>query len=362
MDLGLGRNGKRKRLTVTVRGTKKDAERRERELLQQRDQGEIILPSKETLGRFLERWLTTIRVEPTTKQRYAGIVQKYWTPVLGHLALSAVREYHIAEAENRWLAGRLSSSSVVQHHAVLHRALKMATRWRLLVSNPMEGMERPKLHQKPGQAFDLDQLDTFLRAIDGHPYALLFRLAVRTGMRIGEILGLTWSSVKLDASKAHLTQQWNANLRMFKQVKGHRAQWPVDLDEELVSELRQARKDWLERRLRAGAAWQDHDLVFCTDIGNVQSYSSVYHAFKRLLQAHGLPADFRLHDLRHTHFTHLLEDGTGVNTVQQRAGHATPAFTLARYGHSLPGSQKAAAERFAAANRTRAAQRASAER
>lgn len=341
--------GRYKRITRTVRGTKKQAEQVLAQLVAETSQGTYTPPSREALGAFLERWLGTLNAAPRTRQTYTSIVRQRWTPALGGVRLDRLRPEQIAAAEHQWLGEGLSSSTVLLFHAVLQRALKQAVAWDLLAASPMARVHRPRPSAFEPVILDRDQLRRFRTAIETHHYRIPYLLMVVGGLRAGEVLGLRWQDVDLERGVVRLVQQYHVQLKTFARVKSARSRRPIDLPESLIATLRAHRQQQAEtRRLAEPFGTVDHDLVCSRDDGRPLTYNTVYRCFKRLLRVHGLPLATRPHDLRHAMATHMLADGAPLHAVQERLGHASAAFTLERYGHVLPGSQRQAAETFAA--------------
>jgi integrase len=176
------------------------------------------------------------------------------------------------------------------------------------------------------------------------PHYALYLMAILTGMRQGELMGLRWRDVDLVLGVAAIQQTFYqmGKLLLFKEPKTPRARRNVTLPKVLIEELRRVREQQAGYRTLFGSEHQDHDLIFCQPNGKpLRANNIVRRDFKRVLKRAGLP-QIRFHDLRHCHATLLLRQGVHPKVVQERLGHSTPAFTLQVYSHVLPGMQEEA--------------------
>jgi integrase len=233
-------------------------------------------------------------------------------------------------------------------HVTLHAALKQAVREGYLGRNPVDAVERPTVERVEFQILNEDQTRQLLIAALGSPFETIFYLALTTGMRKGELLGLKWSD--LDAEKGILFVQRQlqqiarqGSVLVPPKTKAGRRQ--INLGQGTLAQLKAHRERQEQLKIVARGQWQEHDLIFTTGIGTFLDQSKVSKEFKRLLRNAGLPS-IRFHDLRHTSLSFLLGMGTPVNTVQRRAGHSKASVTTDVYGHSLDGSQEEAAQKI----------------
>jgi integrase len=183
----------------------------------------------------------------------------------------------------------------------------------------------------------------------GCALAAVITTALYSGLRLGELLGLRWRDIDLDAGRLSI-QQTLPRMRnggmIFRQPKTHRSRRAVSVPVALVDGLRAHKAAQARSRLLAGPAWQDGDLAFTDGLGAPVSYTRLSRAFQEMLSSANLPR-IHLHDLRHTMATLMLAAGEHPKVVSERLGHATVAITLDTYSHVLPGLQAAAAERLA---------------
>ena len=179
-------------------------------------------------------------------------------------------------------------------------------------------------------------------------YGMLVRLALATGLRHGELLGLRWQDVDLLTGLLSVRQtcQWLSREGFtFREPKTYRSARAVALPESALAALRDYRAIQLERRLSAGPAYVDNDLVFADPVGRPTHPSTLRQAWLRMTKAAELTG-LRFHDLRHTHASLLLQRGVHAKVVSERLGHSTTAITLDIYSHVTPTLQVDAAREF----------------
>jgi integrase len=176
-----------------------------------------------------------------------------------------------------------------------------------------------------------------------------WRVLAMTGIRRGELLGLSWDAVDLDTARLAITRTLigGKGAPRFSEPKTKRGRRSVALDSETVTALGEHRERQLDERAAWGPAYEPHDLVFCRENGTPIWPRSFSRSFDNHVRNAGLPR-IRLHDLRHTHATLALAAGVHPKVVQERLGHATIAITLDIYSHAVPALQEDAAEKIAA--------------
>jgi integrase len=348
---------KRRRLWMTVTGTKKDAQRACTAALAQRDHGIDILPAKLTVGEYLQRWLRDYaanNVAPSTFARYLGIVKHHWTPTIGAIRLLDLRPAHIQAAQAAALAsgradgaqGGLSRRTVLHHHRLLHEALKHAVELQLMASNPADAVRPPRPERHEVRALDGNEVTTLLEAARATPLFAFLTMAVTTGARLGELLALRWEDLNLDARTMHITRTVGripGRGLTFGPPKTHRSRRTIALSSSAVAALGYHRHAQVEQHLKLGPAYGDQGLVFASPTGHVWDCSNLRRGFERLLQEVGIKR-IRIHDLRHTAATLMLLEGQPAKVVAEMLGHATVALTLDTYSHILPGMQRRAAD------------------
>lgn len=343
--------GKRKQRTKGGFPTKREAQRHLNDQLARLDRGSYAAPSRLTVGDYLAgEWLPAIKatVRPSTYAGYERGVRLHVRPHIGGIRLQGLSGGQLT-ALYRQLEGTLAPSSVCGVHTVIGRALRDAERWGRVPRNVARLADPPKPGQSRANAWTATELRRFLDHVQDERLFALWRLAATTGMRRGELAGLAWRWVDLDAGRLAVEQQ-------LVPVKGGVALGPpktarsrrtVALDPETVRVLSRHRDTQLLERDFAGDAYDDQDLVFCNRLGGPIRPEALSRAFTRHRKAAGIPTG-SMHTLRHTAATLALTEGVPVHIVAARLGD-NPATMLRVYSHLLPSSDELAAERVATA-------------
>jgi len=361
LDVHDPETGKRKRKWHSFAGTKREAQIECSRLVTEFAQGSYVEPSRTTLAAFFDHWLTHIepQVAPRTHERYREIARKNLVPLLGQIVLIKLRPDQIAAAYSKALksgrrdgGGGLSPRTVHHMHRILKRALATAVRWRMLLHNPADNVDPPKVERRKMSTLDPAETARLLARFRGTRMFAPVLLAVMCGLRRGEITALRWGSVDLTRRQLSIvesTEQTTKGTRS-KETKSGRAR-TVAMPSLVVDELGRARLDQAEELLRVGVRLTDQTHVVAQVDGQPLQPNSLTHEFVRLLgKARDLPR-IRFHDLRHSHATHLLASGVHPKVAQERLGHSSVSITLDLYSHVLPGVLDDAAAKVDAASR-----------
>lgn len=358
VTVDLGRDpitGKRIRKQRSVKGTRRDAEKVLRQLEYEADTGRLAMaPDTLTLAGYLESWLKEIRTRTRTRthEEYQAQLENRVIPALGQVRLSQLRPQHLQQLYSNIMSGpRLDGKpgnpgprTVQLIHRILHKALADALRLRLISVNPADAVVPPRPEKREMDTLTAEETARLLDAAAGQPYEAAFYLALFTGMRQGEILGLRWRDVDWENSVL-MVRQVVARTRgglKIEAPKTEKSRRSIPVGGVVLSALRRQRARQAEERLAAGENWVDNDLVFPGRNGNPMHPSVLYRRFQQILKAAGLP-HIRFHDSRHTHATLLLQQGVHPKIVQERLGHASITLTMDTYSHVIPSLQREAA-------------------
>ena len=350
--------GKRKQQWITVKGTKKEAEKRLADMLHQLDTGTFMKPSKTTLAEYLERWLKDYAwpyLAPRTAEGYEFIMRQHLIPKLGNIILTQLKPEHLQKYYSEMLrSGRcdsscgLSAQTVRHHHTVLHKALQTAVEWGLLSRNAADAVRPPYAERPEMHTWSEDDITRFLESAKDTPYYALFYTALFTGMRRSEFLALKWSDIDLLLCQVyvnrslHQLRDGSIVYRAPKTAKGRRM---IALSPSVTLVLREHKEQQEATWSQLETLLKDDDLVFSTVDGKPLRPNTITRAWTVLAARAGLKV-IRLHDARHTHASIMLKQGIHPKIVQERLGHSSIAITLDTYSHVSPGLQEAAAKRF----------------
>jgi integrase len=351
-------SGKRKQQWISIKGTKKNAEKRLSELLAQIDTGALMKPSRTTLAEYLERWLQDyawLNLAPRTAEGYEHIIRRHLVPVLGNMPLTQLKPEHLQRYYSEKLAsGRCASSTglcaqtVRHHHPAIHKALQDAVEWGLLSRNPADAVSPPRVQRPAMQTWNEDDIMCFLETAKNTPYYALFYTALFTGMRRSEFLALRWGDVDFILSQVYVNRSLHVlkgGKVVFRQPKTTMGRRAVALPPSAILVFKEHWERQKLDRAMLGTPLTDEDLVFSHVDGTPLLPNTVTHAWIKLVHRTGLKG-IRLHDARHSHASLMLKQGIHPKIVQERLGHSTIAVTLDTYSHVAPGLQEAAAKRF----------------
>lgn len=360
-------DGDRRYVTKGGYRTRKEAEAALAEALTEHGQSPTapVEPSKMALATFLtDEWLPTLNgLKPTTRRNYKDLVDAYLAPHLGDEPLRDLTPGRIAKFYDLLrTSGRrrqsedgpkgLSESSVHHVHVALSAAMTYAVESGALRTSPVAALPRsarPKVNssQRPEMTvWSAEECRGFLASAIDDRLAPVFDLALNTGMRRGELVGLRWADVDLDGSMIAVRRNRVVVGYAAEEgtPKGNRAR-TIDIDTGTVAVLKAHRKRQLEERLAVGGAWTETGLVFTRENGTALHPQTLLWHLRKLSKAAGVPA-IRLHDLRHTHATLGLAAGVPVKVMQERLGHSSVAITMDLYSHVIPGMQADAAAKI----------------
>jgi integrase len=331
-------------------GNHQDAEKRLTELRHQYDTGSLLKPAgKVTVGEYLERWVRDYvkpNLSPRSFERYADVIRRYLVPAFGIEAINQLKPEHLQRQYTEWLNKGLSPRTVRYHHAVIHRALKIAVKWGLAGRNVADGVEIPHTNHTDMQTWGELELSQFLESVKNSKYYPLFYTALFTGMRRGELLALRWQDVDFIYSQIYVNRtlhQLKDGTYVYTQPKSEKSRRTIAMPPSLFLVLESYRKAKEVECNLLGITLKDSDLVFNT-LGKPWRPNTITRAWAVLAARAG--KRIRLHDARHTHASLMLKQGIHPKIVQERLGHASIQMTLDTYSHVVPGIQEAAAMSF----------------
>ncbi len=327
-------NGKKRYISGT---TKPEVKAKLRKLLEDRDAGIAYDSEGLTVERYMDRWLESIRdrVRPGTFKPYEAITRLHIKPTLGKTKLEKLTALQLETLYSQKLKAGLSARRVRYIHVTIRKALKDAVRLQLLSRNVADAATPPRPTKQEITPLTQDEIRTLLYAAKGDKLECLYVLACTTGMRQGELLGLMWKDVDLDAGTLRVNRSvYEGEINSPKTAAGNRT---IKLSKLAIAALKRHRINAAKLRI---SEW-----VFPNTKGTPIGHQNLHNrSWKPLLRNAGLPHSVRFHDLRHSCITLLLSKGIPVKMVSEMAGHGDVAITLSVYGHVLPHMQGACAD------------------
>lgn len=316
-----------------------------------RDKGIVVHDQNLTVAAYLDRWLEdsvrgTVRESTFSRDKY--LVTNHVVPVLGRVKLKNLNAMSLQRLYREKLDSGLSGSTVLKVHHALHKALSEAKRLRLIADNPAAEVKAPRASSQEMRPLSAPEAKQLLEAARSDRLEAFYVLAIHTGMRRGELLGLKWEDVDLDGSTVRvrrtLTRTGNGKGLALGEVKTKKSRRTVRLRPETVDALKSHRARQAVEKHAAGGVYEDRGLVFAGETGNLINPSNLrQRSFASLLKKAGLP-HVTLHDLRHTCASLLFQRNVNPKIVQELLGHASVAITLDTYSHMLPGMGGEAAD------------------
>jgi integrase len=343
--------GKRRQQWTSIKGTKKEAEKRLAEMLHEMDNGAFMKPHKTTLAEFIDRWLRDYvgpNLSPKTAEGYEHIMRKNIIPALGNMTLMQLKAEHLQRYYTEKTAGGLSGQTVRHHHTALHKALNTAVEWGVIARNVADAARPPKVVHREMQTWCEEDVTRFLEAAKATQYYALFYTALFTGMRRSEVLALRWKDIDLILSQVYVSRGLHCmkgGIIIYRPTKTAKGRRSIALSPSAYVVLREHREKCEADRKTLMEPLTDDTLVFSHGDGRPLLPNSVTHAWNRIARKTDLK-HIRLHDARHTHASIMLKQEVHPKIVQERLGHANISVTLDTYSHVAPGLQRKAAERF----------------
>ncbi|MBO5048989.1 MAG: site-specific integrase [Oscillospiraceae bacterium] len=301
------------------------------------DAGTYKAPCKMTVAQWLDIWVAEYlnSVKPLTKHNYNKQVQKHLKPALGAARLEALDTHTIQRFYNSLIASGLSPKTVKNVHGILHCALQQAIACDYISRNPADACKLPKVTKPEIKPLEPEEIARLLKEAEQDDYCNLFIVAMFTGMRQGELLGLAWECVDFQTGIITVKQQLqckdgNYFLETPKSGK-NRTILPAPI---VMDALRNQMERQQKEQEQAREMWDNQfGLVFTDALGKYLVRRTVVKHFKKISQRAGISDDARFHDLRHSFAVSSLYAGDDIKTVQANLGHATAQFTLDVYGH-----------------------------
>jgi integrase len=344
------RTGKRKQKSQSGFKTKKEAQAALAELVNTVEKGNYTEPVKKKFKEFTMNYMENMyrnRVKRTSYETAHNIVVTHIIPFFGDVDLNDVDQFLVHEFYQLKQKEGYSSAYVQRMHEMIRLILRVAYKWEVLHKDIASMLEPPRLIKKEMKVWTIDQVNTFLKFTKHSRYHPIYFLAAYTGMRKGEILGLTWDDVNfeertisINKTLAHPGKEY-----FLQSPKTKNSIRTIYIDDDIIKVLRKQKIKQNLEKLKYGGVYKEHNMVFAQETGEFVPPQGVNGLFARFIGQANLPR-IRFHDLRHTHATILLLMGTNPKLVADRLGHSTVQITLDTYSHVLPSMKQDLTEQF----------------
>ncbi len=324
---------------------RKEVARKMTDLKKELFDGTYVEPSNMKLSEWLDSWIEGRKssLAYSTYNNYKVMIRNHLKPEIGDLKLKELKTRQVQELLNYKLEegridgdGGLSPRTVKYIYQTLHAALEQAIKERLITNNVCKAVEVPKKQdEKQLHTWDKSQVNKFLETARGYDCFILHYLALNTGMRRGELLGLKWKDISLDKRRIEVNRQLVRTDQglIFKKVKTAAGNRTIPITDDVVTELKRHKIKQGENKLALGEAYnKKNDLVGSNKIGNPIDPRNLFREFKRVIKEAGLP-EIRFHDTRHTFSTLFLQNGGSIKILQQILGHSSITVTIDTYSH-----------------------------
>ena len=319
--------------------------------------------TKLRIGEYLvNEWLPNRKsnLKPSTFATYSNIIHSYLIPHVGNIRLEDMTarraekmfkdlEANGARGRSKLLSNALSAKTVSNIANVLNRAFRDAVRWDLIAQNPIAISVKPSKRSKEMSAWEPHELGLFISATSSERMSAVWHLAAVSGMRRGELLGLTWSDIDLDKRRMTIrnTRVRAGNATIDESPKSRKSRRTITLDERTIKALKRWKVTQAQERLSVGSLWPDTDGHVVTEVdGTLPNPNTFSRRFNAICKRLGL-REIRLHDLRHSYVVAARRSGVDVKTISERVGHADINVTLSVYDHVFVQDDEAAANSIA---------------
>lgn len=363
VSAGYDINGKRQRVTKMFEGTRRQAEKAAILFEQEVKQGKYVHEAKNyTLAAFVYNvWLPDYaqqQLAPKTLHRYKEMLDNRILPALGNIKLEQLRPVHINRFINDLAVaprldgrpGQLSPMTVRHHYRCLSAILQDAYKWGLIPENPCNRTEPPKVPRTRIRTLTEEETQQMLLSLQEQSLKgrTLIWLAIASGLREGEIMGLEWDDIDFadsTISVKRVSQYLPGRGVYTKAPKNESSQRTIAIPENVMALLREYRIEWLENKLKAGSLWQGTNRIFCTWDGRPGTPDWPLKWWHRFLMRAGLPK-VSFHSLRHLSATMLIAANVPLKNVSERLGHTNINTTTNIYAEALKSVDRQAAEKI----------------
>lgn len=341
---------KRRQKRVSGFKTKKDATEAMTTMINELNRGMYVETTNDTFSDYLDRWLKhkKTRVAHSTYEHYKTYVDNHIKPAIGNVLVHELRPLILQDFYDSLLEqNKLAKQSIRHIQRIVSNCLNLGVKMGEIKTNVSTAIDPIRISKKEQLYWNKHEVDIFLDAAKDHIHYIAFYLAIFTGMRQGEILGLKWDSIDFDNKTLYVQRglkkiEGGYELNDLKNSSSYRS---IAMSDGLYEELKKHRKRQNEIKLKIGEGYDNQDFVVATKVGTFVLPTNLGRAFRLICNKLEIPK-IRFHDLRHTHASLLFSQNIHPKIVQERLGHSSIEITLDTYSHMLPNMQESAAQKL----------------
>jgi integrase len=354
VDIGKDpRTGKRKQKSQSGFKTKKEAQAALAELVNGVEKGNYVEPTKKKFKEFALDYLENTYINRVKRSSYESsynVAVTHVIPFFGDIDINNIDQFLVHELYSLKLKEGYAPSYIQRMHEMVRLLLRVAFKWEILHKDISSMLEPPRVPKKEMKVWTIKQVNDFLKWTKHSRYHPIYFLAAWTGMRKGEILGLSWDDINFDEKTISIkkTLYRVKGEALLHEPKTKNSIRTIYMDDDIIRVLKMQKVKQNLERLRYGGVYKEHNMVFAQETGDYVNSQGVNGLFTRYINQSGLPR-IRFHDLRHTHATILLSMGVNPKIVAERLGHSSVQITLDVYSHVMPSMKKDLSEQFSKA-------------
>ena len=341
--------GKRNRAFRNVKGSKREAKSLMHKLITEMEEGKITKKSSKNIGEWMDEWLSEYmpNIEETTRIGYQNKIKCYIKPAIGDILIQSLTASHVQRMVNDMTRRGLSPKNIRDTFNNVNAAMKLAVKIRLIPYNPCEGVSLPKRKKYKAEVYSTEMINSLLTKTEGTDMYLPILILVSAGLRRGELLALRWQDIDFENKilKVRKNMVRGLNGYIIKSPKTEAGIRDISLGDSVMQKLVSAKEQYDKKKLAYGIGFQDLGFVISQSDGAPFSPDAMTRKWRRFLVGNNLP-EIRLHDLRHSNATALIQAGVNPRVVQQRLGHSDVNITLNTYTHVLPAMDIEAADKL----------------
>lgn len=370
VEAGNEPNGKRIKRTKTVKIEEKFTPKKRKEHLElelakfkmEVEAGEYLVPEKMAFSTFVDEWRSKYaekELSPKTLNIYEGHIKNHILPAFGHQKLDEIKPIHLVilldtskpGARKDGRSEPLSARTVQYIYAVLQNLFSQAVGWRIIKPNPLQGIKKPKAEKKKAPYYDADEAKAAIEALLQEP--LMWRIfilgAILGGFHRGELVALEWPDVLFDQDTIQIRKSipLMENGKVIEKDPKNGEERTIEMPQWYMDELRRYHLKWREERMEIRDRWEgeDQEYVLHAGLGKPIYFDYPSEWWGKFTKRHGL-RHIRLHDLRHSSATLLIEQGASLKAIQERLGHKQHQTTADIYAHVTKKVSRDLADKF----------------